>query len=406
MHRKSCFPLVNTLHIMIAVCGLQLYAQSPDPRLPPGGAARAAAARRLAGRAANGSMAAATVSLPAAPGTFITFDAPGATCSVGPLCGTFAISINPAGEILGYTFDSSGASSAFLRSNQGTFTTFGVSGAQFFNIGTSGPAGSSLNPAGTGTGFYFDSNGFGHGFVSDSRGTITTFDAPGAVETAALSINPAGAVTGYFADANFVNHGFFRDSNGTLTEFDAPGAGCGLAAGTLAFGINAAGETTGFYYDSACFQHGFLRAPNGAMTVVDIPGSTRNQPQTINNRGDIAGIFNDATFAEHGFVRDINGLFTTFDIPNAVGYGQDVSSGMNINPSGVITGGYFDVNGAVHGFRRAADGTLTTLDVPGAGAGTGFDQGTLAQSINPAGVITGYYFDANGVAHGFLFLPQ
>ena len=41
---------------------------------------------------------------------------------------------------------------------------------------------------------------------------------------------------------------------------------------------------------------------------------------------------------------------------------------------------------------RAA--TFTTFDVPGAGTGSG--QGTLATSINPAGVITGYYLDASG----------
>src|ERR1700733_12067765 len=47
--------------------------------------------------------------------------------------------------------------------------------------------------------------------------------------------------------------------------------------------------------------------------------------------------------------------------------------------------------------------TIITFDVPG--AGTAADQGTLAASINPAGMIAGTYIDANGVGHGFLRAP-
>ena len=54
-----------------------------------------------------------------------------------------------------------------------------------------------------------------------------------------------------------------------------------------------------------------------------------------------------------------------------------------------------------HGFVRAKDGTVTLLDAPG--AGTGFVEGTLAWSINPAGQVAGFYSDANRVNHGFLW---
>jgi hypothetical protein len=40
---------------------------------------------------------------------------------------------------------------------------------------------------------------------------------------------------------------------------------------------------------------------------------------------------------------------------------------MAINPAGAITGYYYDANQVYHGFLRARDGTLTTLDLPGAG---------------------------------------
>ena len=54
-----------------------------------------------------------------------------------------------------------------------------------------------------------------------------------------------------------------------------------------------------------------------------------------------------------------------------------------------------------HGFLRTPDdGTITTFDAPG--AGTGPSQGTLAEDINPEGVIAGEYSDASNVVHGFL----
>ena len=385
-----------------------MHAQSPDPRAPLGPAARAAsAARRLAARAARNPAAAPIVQLSKTPGTFITFDAPGA--ATGPFQGTVAVSINPAGEILGYSFLSNGFMAAFLRNIDGTFNTFNVPGALLYAAAFSGegPAGSSLNPAAEATGGYVDPNFVVHGFVRDPEGAITTFDAPGAGTivgsfqgTTPLAINPAGEVTGYYFDTNFFVHGFFRDLHGAVTDFDAPGASAACFFGlTVPSGINAAGDITGNYSDSECNPHGFLRERNSAVTVVDVPNFIGTFPEVINDAGEIAGFGFDGTGAEHGFVRDNGGAFTLFDTPNV----RDFLN-MDINPAGVIAGTYLDANLVSHGFQRAADGTVTTIDVPG--AGTGLFQGTSPESINPAGAITGSYLDANGVFHGFLFLPQ
>ena len=66
---------------------------------------------------------------------------------------------------------------------------------------------------------------------------------------------------------------------------------------------------------------------------------------------------------------------------------------------GTITGFYYDAGRMGHGFVRARDGTITSFDVPGA-------SGTAAFSINPEGTITGIYKDANQVIHGFLRSPD
>src|SRR6266704_3327870 len=96
------------------------------------------------------------------------------------------------------------------------------------------------------------------------------------------------------------------------------------------------------------------------------------------------------------FAQNTQDQFITFD---AAANASTVPR--SINPSGLITGYYANASPGYRGFVRAADGTITTFDVLGAGTtpGTG---GTPQQSINPGGVITGFYDDASYVAHGFV----
>ena len=53
---------------------------------------------------------------------------------------------------------------------------------------------SGINPEGTITGGYTDTSGAGHGFLRSPNGTFTTFDAPGSTGlTEPFGINDAGA---------------------------------------------------------------------------------------------------------------------------------------------------------------------------------------------------------------------
>src|SRR5438093_720535 len=84
-----------------------------------------------------------------------------------------------------------------------TFTSFDAS------VSTSFIPPTSINPAGEITGCW----GF-HGFVRlrDGRGTITTFNVPGAFSTVPMSINPAGEITGFYGNSAVGTvHGFVRD---------------------------------------------------------------------------------------------------------------------------------------------------------------------------------------------------
>ena len=56
-------------------------------------------------------------------------------------------------------------------------------------------------------------------------GKITSFDPPGSIYTFVCEetcLNAAGEITGSYYDASGVQHGFLRESDGTITSFDAP----------------------------------------------------------------------------------------------------------------------------------------------------------------------------------------
>jgi hypothetical protein len=86
--------------------------------------------------------------------------------------------------------------------------------------------------------------------------------------------------------------------------------------------------------------------------------------------------------------------FTPFvDLTNSV-YIQPQA----INPAGVVTGWYYFADFRFHhGFVRALDGTITTFDL-------GSD--TQPQAINQAGTITGFYTDQFGSIQGFVRAPN
>jgi len=182
-----------------------------------------------------------------------------------------------------------------------------------------------INPAGTIAGYYADASGAFHGFLRARDGTITTFDAPGAIDTFSYSINPAEAIAGTYDDANGVNHGFLRAPDVAITTFDVPGAGTGSGQGTIAASTNPTGAIAGWYIDASNVNHGFLRAPDGAITNFDAPGAGTGSGQgtfvftvdLLNPAGAIAGVSLDACNVYHGFLRAPDGAITAFDAPGA-----------------------------------------------------------------------------------------
>lgn len=204
-----------------------------------------------------------------------------------------------------------------------------------------------------------------------------------------------------------------------IVIFDAPGAGTGPGQGTTPIGLDAQGVIVGWYVDAGNVNHGFVRDPDGTIATFDAPGAGTGAGQgtvawAINPARAITGMYFDANCLYHGFLRDPDGAITTFDAPGAATVGGICSTGAfwlfmqgtaaeNINAAGMITGIYTDPKGVGHVFLRDPDGTFTTFDAPG--AGTGPVQGTWSPSfygLNPAGAITGWYVDSGMALHGYL----
>ncbi len=140
-------------------------------------------------------------------------------------------------------------------------------------------------------------------------------------------------------------------------------------------------------------------APGADTTSGDFNGT---YPGGINVWGAITGAYQDAATVYHGFLRSPRGKFTTFEAP-----GADTTAGSyngtvpnSINDLGAITGDYADANGFSHGFVRSPQGKFTTFDVPEAG---GF--GTIPIAINLEGAVVGLYTDSNYSFHAFLRSP-
>ena len=265
----------------------------------------------------------------------------------------------------------------------------------------------SINPVGAITGYFLDANFTEHGFLRERHGTIITFDVLGAVATLPFSINPAGVIAGWYADTNFVAHGFLRESHGTIT-FDAT-----RNVNTFPSSINPEGAITGEYIDSNFVSHGFLREHHGTIITFDAPGvgpgggpnSEGTHASSINPAGAITGSYDDANNVSHAFLREPDGKFTTFEAPGAGTSPFFGTFAASINPAGAIAGYYSDgsqvgTQVVYHGFLREPDGKFTTFEAPDAGTRPNF--GTYPSSINPAGTITGFYVDKNGLGHGFL----
>jgi hypothetical protein len=266
----------------------------------------------------------------AADGTITSFDPTGSIL-------TYPFDINRKGSITGYFCDSSDPCSAqgFVRKPEGKISTIAAPNG-YTNI-----APTAINNNGLIAGSVED-NGAGHthGFLRSRDGTITTFDPTGSLLTIPTTINANGDVAGYYADSVRKIHGFLRTADGTITNFD-----CKKSSDTWAFGISGKDAIAGECANDTATT-GFERTPGGKIKIFAVQGASATYPHGMNAKGAITGEYSDSGNAIHGFVGSPKSGFTSFDVPR--GNRTEPSS---INDGGVVAGSYTS-GGSINGFIR------------------------------------------------------
>src|SRR5262245_34307790 len=133
------------------------------------------------------------------------------------------------------------------------------------------------------------------------------------------------------------------------------------------------------------------RAP--IFTTVDFAGAVETDVNDINKNGVLVGYqCSDALCDSGGTAQawaQVNGNFRNVHIPGAT-----QSRAYGINDKNQIVGWYNDAAGITHGYLFDK-GTVTTLDPPGSTL-------TNAWSVNNAGIIVGTFVDTSGVFRGFI----
>ena len=205
-------------------------------------------------------------------GRFSVFVGPGSCTSgiPGGCYGNEASFVNPLGSSIGNFEDDSGnfVGHGLIRDATGNLSTFDAPGAgNGFYQGTGCPGCNlGVNFWGSIAGSLTDSNNVWHGFLRSPEGTFTTFEATGSGTGAyqgtgcysdcPMGLNDFGSITGSYTDSNYVQHGFLRTADGQFETLDPNGS-----EGTQPESINNAGIIVGYYFDANSVYHGFLAGP-------------------------------------------------------------------------------------------------------------------------------------------------
>jgi hypothetical protein len=232
-------------------------------------------------------------------------------------------------------------------------------------------------------GLYQDAHHLDQGFLQTRGGRTTML----------LNVTPqaiAGeVVVGWYQTVAGQTHGFVLRA-GTFAPIQGPFvAGKGFAPVIEPLDVNAAGLVVGTFRSQVDAQvHGFLYdSTTGAWLQVDVPGATATTLAGINALGQQVGSFLDAGGQRHLFRR----TGTTVEDVTIPGLADADLVGLTDN--GRLAG-----NAGASGFVVAA-GTVELIAVPDAPL-------TQLFGIREDGAVYGRYLDGDGVAHGFVAVPE
>jgi hypothetical protein len=232
--------------------------------------------------------------------------------------------------------------------------------------------------------------------------TFTTLDNPSQVHgTFSNGNNDLGDFVGYYEIGETTNWKAYVNKGGTYSDLTLPFPNVNITIGAA---INNSGHIAGGYDDGN--RHGFFYDGSNYMSLNN-PLGIATEALGINNLDQIVGNYVDPNNVTHGFFYDGNN-YITLDDPLATqnpsapllpsGAIANGTYAFGINDSGNISGYYFDDNFLAHGFiYDKSTNQYNTLDHP-----EGVN-GTDVLGINNSGDAVGYYIDNNGSINGFLY---
>jgi hypothetical protein len=281
-------------------------------------------------------------------------------------------------------------------------------GYQFTNFDgpTPNTAGTTINGiSNTGTVVGFTTAaGVNYNFTADpTKSTAATaLNINNSTTAMANGINSAGTVVG--SDGN--NNAFFLNGSNVVTF--VPNGG----SPAQAFGINDHGAIAGQYTSNGTTP-GFVLSGQTLTTINSPVGPNAVNAQGINNNGLVVGFYVGTDGNDHGFKFNLasavnnTGTGTMIADPTIVPVEQGAtfmfSQILGVNDKGIAVGYYGDSTLSQHGFLYNTNtGAYTFLDDPNEGFNANGVEVTQITGINNSGEITGFYTDANGLAHGFV----
>lgn len=236
--------------------------------------------------------------------------------------------------------------------------------------------------------------------------TFTELKNPGSDWTQAWDINSSGqVVTSSYSETAEVTSSFIYQGGAYMAVGGPAGA-----ISTSAFGISDSGTIVGSYAtgwvvdsDGSRFlgpDSGFILS-GGAYTTLNVPGASRTIPRAISPNGRYVSGFYYTETSAFGFLYDtVSASFTS------IGAGKSILLiAQGVTNEGVVVGNDVAIvdesTGAVSDTAFIYDhatGTRTDVSLPGGGR-------SRFRAIDSTGRISGFYWDAANVGHGFTGYP-
>ncbi|WP_321389074.1 PEP-CTERM sorting domain-containing protein [Emcibacter sp.] len=201
----------------------------------------------------------------------------------------------------------------------------------------------------------------------------------GGVDQAAYGVNDYGQVVGYAEDNNGIFHSVLWE-NGTFTNL-------GAASPDISFArdINNSGQVAGFYYDSDAFNYQAYSWKNGNLTNISHPDNWSSRTYSLNNNGDVLVATTD--YGGKTVIWKAGEGYTEIDTSPLTSATRVVAQ--TINDAGQIVGYYEDENWNAHPFFRDSDGTYHEIPIEG-------DFGAFVQGLNEDGDVVGIVYILDG----------